>query len=422
MKNEKKQRKWGLESMTIDNIMLDRANRCIAQGYLTNSKNPETDIFGVFPTHFKKGKGCWIYDTENERYMDLVCALGCNLFGYGNLLIENQVTADFGLCLGGSTVHEVYAAEAVKNVFQWIEKIKFVNSGTEACMAAVRIARSYTGRPYVLSQGYHGWSDEFVSLTPPANGINRFSSIFELPQDFDDIPDEIISNTAAIIIEPVILDDSRARIEWLKKLRTLCTEKGIVLIFDEIVTGIRYPDHAVAKHWNITPDLFLLGKAIGNGHKIALVAGPSTLMDGKYFVSGSYFGQITSLQAVRAVIELITKKANQYNINVLNDKTKYFRDSFNALGPDIVRLEGWGNRCNFVGSDYNMALFRQEMIKARYFTKTTFLSNFDISDHFSDILYTAKMILSRIALGEVKLEGRMPVKPFSQVVREKANG
>jgi glutamate-1-semialdehyde 2,1-aminomutase len=408
--------------MNIDNVIFDRANRCIAQGYLTNSKNPRSDVFGVFPTHFKKGKGCWIWDSQDNRYMDLVCALGCNFFGYGNLLIENFVDSDYGGCLGGSTVQEVYAAEAVKSILPWTEKIKFVNSGTEACIAAIRMARVYTGRKVVMSQGYHGWSDEFVSLTPPANGIPEQHAMFELPSNLDEIDPFLLDATAAIIVEPVMLDDSLERIEWLKKLRALCSAHGVVLVYDEIVTGIRYPDYTVARHWNHQPDLILMGKAIGNGHKVALIAGKSDIMDGEYFVSGSYFSHIPSLRAVTVVIELLTKRGHQYDVTTLNEKSKNFMQNFNGLNSDIVKLSGWGNRCNFVGSDLNLALFRQEMIKAKFFTKTTFLTNFEIAENFSEILYISKLILERISEGQINLEGQMPIKPISQRVREIANG
>ena len=406
----------------METTIYQRSQKVIAQGSLTNSKHPSTDVFGMFPTHFDRGSGGYIYDHLGQKFLDLVCGLGVNFFGYGNETIERKVISRMfsGGSLGGSTVAEVIAAEKLLQIIPWCEKVKWVNSGTEACMGAIRIARAYTGRPMVLSEGYHGWSDEFVSLTPPAFGINNHSCIQNLSsclngRDYDGMLD----STAAIIIEPVINDDSRERIKFLKSVRKLCDKHGIVLIYDEVITGIRYPKHSVASFTNIHPDLICMGKAIGNGYKVAAIAGKKDLMDGNYFVSGSYFSHLPSMVAVEAVMDLITVKSSSHDVTQLNNQSKRFIDSFNEIFNGYVRLDGWGNRATLTGPWENIALVRQELIKCHIFTKTTFFFNWHIAAEFSRLLEICGLIRAKLDANSVRLEGKMPEKPLSLKIREK---
>jgi glutamate-1-semialdehyde aminotransferase len=406
----------------MDSVIYQRAQKVIAQGALTNSKHPSTDVFGLFPTHFERGYGAHIYDQAGAKYLDLVCGLGVNLFGYGNDDIEGRVVtrAFNGGALGGSTVQEVITAEKLLEIIPWCDKVKWLNSGTEGCMAAVRMARTYTGRPFVLSEGYHGWSDEFVSLTPPANGINTQASISDLSQwIFKEDFDGILDATAAIIVEPVINNDDRERIEYLKNLRKICSHKKIILIFDEVVTGIRYPKFSVAAFTGIHPDLMVMGKAIGNGHKVGVVAGRREIMDAPYFVSGSYFSHIPSLTAVEAVLDCIIRKPSKYNVSRLNEVSKTFIEDFNKIFLGYVKLEGWGNRATLTGPWENIAIVRQELIKCHIFTKTTFFFNWHIASEFDSILDLCRIIRDKIDSSAVRLEGQMPQKPLSLVTREK---
>lgn len=406
----------------MDSIIYQRSQKVIAQGALTNSKHPSTDIFGLFPTHFERGYGAHIYDQAGARYLDLVCGLGVNLLGYGNDDIEGKIInrAFCGGSLGGSLVQEVTAAEKLLEILPWCEKVKWMNSGTEACMAAIKIARTYTGRPFVLSEGYHGWSDEFVSLTPPAHGINNQAFIADLTsyaikEDFDGMLDA----TAAIIVEPVINDDSRERIQYLKKLRKLCDKHKIVLIFDEVVTGIRYPKFTVAAATGIHPDLICMGKALGNGHKVGAVAGKASLMDSPYFVSGSYFSHLPTMTAVEAVLDCVVRKPSKYNVPRLNELSKGFIDDFNKIFDGYVKLIGWGNRATLTGDWDRIALVRQELIKCHVFTKTTFFFNWHIAAEFDGLLELCTLIMDKIKSGAVRLEGQLPAKPMSLVTREK---
>lgn len=409
---------------TNTKIWYDRSRQCIAQGALTNSKHPDTDVLGVFPTHFERGYGPYLYVDNSTRYLDFVSGLGAINLGYANEQLENEVAkfAKSGGCISGNTQQEVITAEKIKSTFHWIEKVKFLNDGTEACMAAIRMARAFTGKSTILWEGYHGWYDEATAWNDNAVGTplgHRFGSLANFSIDIDSFNRGYFSHDiAAIILEPVMLDDSKERIEYLKKLKEFCDKQKIVLIFDEVVTGMRYPSLSVAKHWGIYPDLICLGKACANGYKVGMVAGRGDILDSDYFVSGTYFGHIPTLKATEVCMHL-SKHDNKFDAMDLNDKALLLKERFNALHPEIVRLEGWGARMNWVGSDMNLALFRQQLAECRIFTKNTFFLNHATKHHVDELMSVAEHALRMISDGKVGLRGNMPRKPVAQIARER---
>lgn len=392
-----------------------RAQRAIAQGALTNSKNPRSFVFGVYPKYIRYGLGGCLFDCENNRYVDYICGLGANLLGYGYEPVIKEMTANLRLGFSHSlpTYHEVEAAEAVKSAFPFIESLKFLKTGTEACMAAIKIARAATGRLEILSEGYHGWSDAFVSLTEPATGVCRSQGVRSLVS-----LEDITSETAGVIVEPVISDNSPERIAWLNALRERCTEKGAVLIFDEVITGFRYLEFSVARHHNVTPDLICIGKSIANGMPLAAVGGSYAVMGADYFVSSTYAGEVLSLTAAKATIKAL-KTDNFLKMETVWPNGQRFMDRFNAIAPDKIQIKGYPTRGVFDGDPETITLFFQEAAKAHMlFTKSWFYNG--ALTEFDDLtLSTCKMILERIKLGQVKLEGEAPVSPFAQKMREK---
>lgn len=275
-------------------------------------------------------------------------------------------------------------------------------------MAAVRIARTATGRSKVLSHGYHGWSDGFVSLTPPAYGT--VPAQFELMTSLE----QIDTDTACVIVEPVITDAGNERIHFLRELRKRCTEKGAVLIFDEIITGFRFQGHGVCNAWGITPDLICLGKCIGGGLPLSAVGGPASLMDDdRYFVSSTFAGE--SLSLLTAITFMETLQKGRLNDRV-QDEGGLFKQRFNEMTPDI-QIEGYATRGVFVGDPIDKALFFQEACKAGILFGPTWFWCVPHAEYSDATLNACKTILERIDRGEVQLEGELPSSPFAQRAR-----
>lgn len=409
------------------NFMYERrAREVIAHAALTNSKRPESFVRGIYPTHLSAGFGCTVYDVDRNSYLDYICGLGTNLLGYQNQEVQNRILAALGsgISLSLPTIYEVELAEKIQNLFPYMERMRFLKTGSEGCSAAVRIARAATGRPYVLSEGYHGWHDQFVALTPPAKGVVEWPSCehwapthpINRMDDLIDVEGE--SSIAAVIIEPVVTDVSDERINWVRKVREECTRMGALLIFDETITGLRFPGLSFAKWTGIEPDLTVMGKALANGLPLSVVGGRKKYMDADYFVSSTFAGETLSLAAAMGVLDQVKRADVMENLWTRGGK---FFERFNAISPELVHLEGYNTRGVFRGRDeVTLALFLQETCKAGILFGPTWFYCAEHWRHDDMVLSTCDLILRRIRNNEVRLEGEMPQKPFAQRVRDES--
>lgn len=404
------------------NELYQRSLQCIAQGALTNSKRAESFVKGVYPTHLIDGKGCRVRDASGKRYIDYICSLGANLLGHGYIPASWLMTIlDSGVTLSLGTKAEVEFAEELKEVFPFIDQIKILKTGSEACTAAMRIARAFqkkqvTGaqipRRLVLSDGYHGWHDEFVSLTEPASGVAGNYYIKKLNK-LDDIDEQV----AAVIIEPVITDYSLERKRYIQNLRDICTRKNVILIFDEVITGFRFPNLSVSRYWGVEPDLICLGKALGNGLPLGVVGGKKELMnDETYFVSSTFAGERLSIEAARYVLrDLKTKPI----IKEMWEHGQSFVHRFNSINPNIITIEGYPTR-GILKSPQELfkALFMQEACKAGILFGPSWFFNYQHPSCTDQVINISRDIINRILVGNIKLQGELPKSPFAQKVRQ----
>lgn len=530
----------------------NRADQCIAQGALTNSKRPECFVKGVYPTHLTMGKGCHVWDTSGKKYVDFICGLGSNLIGYANDSVTQAVVHQlhYGATLSLSSVLEIEVAEQLKSAFPFIDLVKFLKTGSEACSAAIKIARAKQGvtfgsqrlhemwrnevlrrlpqerelsgrsspgmqnvhqdlsvltpcygnkeagskkihqngagqsdreasfpettdqdqspwqgqdilcsqegqkgwearqafvqdmwrlesqrasqglsstarrdvavslssrlgapRWLILSEGYHGHHDAFSSLTTPGCGVPSDPGILPLKDNEDLLP-----IAAAVIVEPIMTDTSIERIAWLQKLRDDCTKHGVVLIFDEVITGFRFPRLSVSNYYGIIPDLICLGKALGGGLPLSVVGGRKDIMNcGEYFVSSTFAGEGLSLAAAKVVLTDLQR--NRYDMQDLWNKGQEFLDEFNALWPEKIRIEGYPTRGAFKGDELTKALFWQECCRAGILFGASWFFNFPLAKEMFTVMGTIKDVITRLKTGSVRLEGEMPKSPFAAKVR-----
>lgn len=389
-----------------------RANESIAQGALTNSKRVECLVKGVSPTHIKKAEGCFVYDTEGKKYLDFICGLGTNLLGYANAHIQKAVVARLSSGWLGSLpfTSEVEAAELVKNWFPFVDRVRFLKEGTTACQSAIRIARAHTGRSRVLSHGYHGHADPFISLTPPSLGVPEDGNIETFSQW-----EQLDETVAAVIIEPIITEWGQERIMYLAQLREKCTKLGIVLIFDEIITGFRWPKFSFACWSGIHPDIILLGKACAGGMPLSIIGLGRGIGEGKeWFVSGTFHGDLLALAALTTTFELLI---NKHKIDDLWSEGDDFLKSFNELAPDKIKILGYPTRGVFTGDALFKALFWQEAARAGILFGPSFFLCFPHIEHLKSVLSFAQDIIPKIRQGKIELLGEMPASPFSAKAR-----
>jgi glutamate-1-semialdehyde aminotransferase len=289
----------------------ERAEAVLPTGASTGSKravalwgdDPEPDL----PTHLLSARGCRVVDVTGASYVDCTMALGSVALGYGEPRVTRAVVdaASEGNVGALSSWREVELAERLHTLIPCAERVQFLKTGAEATSAAVRIARTYTGRDRVIASGYFGWHD-WSSEQPGVIAAVR-AATRHVP--FDDVETleravaDAGTDLAAVVIEPVV--ERLPSESWLRRARELCDASGAVLVFDEIKTGFRVAPGGYQEVCGITPDLATFGKALANGYPLAAVAGHAAVMDAarKTWISSTLASETTALAAALAVLD-----------------------------------------------------------------------------------------------------------------------
>lgn len=288
----------------------ERAASALPTGASTGSKRPNVlygDESADAPTHFVRASGCRVTDTTGATFVDCTMALGAVALGYADPRVTQAVidAASEGNVAGLSSWREVAVAERLCATIPCAERVQFLKSGAEATAAALRLARTYTGRDRVIASGYFGWHDWSSDAAGVPAGARE--DVTHVP--FDDVAaleraaSDAGRSLAAVMIEPVV-ERAPSR-EWLARARALCTELGAVLVFDEMKTGFRLASGGYQQVCGITPDLAAFGKAMANGHPLAAVVGTAPVMDAarRTWISSTLAGESTALAAALAVLD-----------------------------------------------------------------------------------------------------------------------
>ncbi len=297
--------------------LLERATKVIPMGSQTFSKSYTQYPEGMSPLFLKEGKGGRVWDFDGNEYVDLVCGLLPVVLGYCDPDVDKAIKMQLqkGITLSLPSILETELAERLVELIPCAEMVRFGKNGTDATSAAIRLARAHTGRDHIIALGYHGWQDWYIGATTRNKGVPDsvrelthklpFNDLDSIKQAINQHPD----NIAAIILEP--MSSVEPHEGYLEQLRLLTKEKGIVLIFDEIITGFRYSLGGAQELFGVTPDLAAFGKAMGNGMPISAVVGSVKIMKEmeEIFFSGTFGGEALSLAAAIAVIDKMKAKS-----------------------------------------------------------------------------------------------------------------
>jgi glutamate-1-semialdehyde 2,1-aminomutase len=287
-----------------------RAAASIVGGASTGSKRVEA-LYGRSdppgPTHFRAAHGCRIEAVDGTTYIDCTMALGAVALGYADPGVTRAVVDAVrqGNVAGWSPLLEIEVAERLCDVIPCAERVRFLKTGAEAAAAAVRIARTATGRTRIIGCGYFGWLD----WASDAAGVPTSVRADLVPVPFDDIAALDRAATAAgddlagVILEPVI--ERLPSDAWIARARALCDARGAVLIFDEIKTAFRLRTGGYQSAARITPDLSAIGKALANGFPLSAVVGRADVMEtaSKTWISSTLASETTALAAAAAVLD-----------------------------------------------------------------------------------------------------------------------
>ena len=309
--------------------LFERAQRHIPGG--VNSPVRAFRSVGGTPCFFTKGCGSHITDADGKEYLDYVGSWGPLILGHAHpeVITAVQEAAAQGLSFGAPTEREVDMADLLCDLLPSLEMVRLVNSGTEATMSAIRLARGYTGRDLLIKfEGcYHGHSDSLLvkagsgMLTfgnPSSAGVPADLAKHTLVLDYNDANQlesafaEHKERIAAVIVEPVAgnMNLIAPRQDFLAAMRRLCTQHGAVLIFDEVMTGFRVGLACAQGYYGITPDLTTLGKVIGGGMPLGAFGGKREIMQqiaplGPVYQAGTLSGNPVAVAAGLTTLKLI---------------------------------------------------------------------------------------------------------------------
>ena len=324
---------WRRRMRVISEKLFQKAKKCIPGG--VNSPVRAGQAVGIDPPFISKANGCVIWDVDGNEYIDYVCSWGPMILGHAHPEIVNALEerVKLGTSYGAPTELEVEMADIIVEMVPSIEMVRMVNSGTEATMSAIRLARGYTGREKIIKFDgcYHGHADSLLVSAgsglatlgiPGSPGVPQdlarhtislpFNNIENVSQAFNKFGPEI----AAVIVEPIpgnmgVINPDQA---FLKGLRELTNEYGALLIFDEVISGFRVAIGGAQELYDIMPDLTCLGKIIGGGLPVGAYGGKKEIMtrmapQGNVYQAGTLSGNPLAMAAGLTTLKILKEKS-----------------------------------------------------------------------------------------------------------------
>jgi len=396
-----------------------------ASQYLVGGVNSPVRSFasvGIEPLLIKKGKGSRLYDYQGEEFIDYVSCFGAMILGQAHPKVVEAVQAQVteGFSFGTTHESEVELAQVITKAISSAQKVRFVNSGTESLMSAIRLARGYTKREKIIKfkNSYHGHADYLLSKAgsglstldiPLSKGVPRdfikhtividYADQYALENILKQYPNEI----AAVLVEPVGGNHGVVPpdIEFLKYLRAITKEQGTLLIADEVITGFRFCFGSFLESIGIEADLICLGKIIGGGLPIGAFAGSNEVMShlapsGDVYQASTFGGSPVVMQAGIVSLEVLSQETKSYQR--INQLTEYLcqtiKDYAVGIGLDL-EIEYFGSMFSFKFSDKALfRLFYKAMLgEGIYFAPSEYEANFlSLAHNRTDIEKTIESV------------------------------
>ncbi len=370
--------------MSQSDDLFEQAKTVIPGG--VNSPVRAFNGVGGNPIFFTKGEGAYLFDADGKKYIDYVASWGPMILGHANQAVVNAVkeTLEKGLGFGAPTEIETILAKKVCELVPSIELVRMVSSGTEATMSAIRLARGFTGRDKIVKfEGcYHGHSDSLLvkagsgALTlgvPTSPGVPAALAEHTLTLEYNNVDQvrevlsEVGDEVACIIVEPVAgnMNCIPPVDGFLQGLREICDEHGVVLIFDEVMTGFRVALGGAQAYYGVKPDLTTLGKVIGGGLPVGAFGGKREIMEyiaplGPVYQAGTLSGNPMSMSAGLAMLNALSDDVNFYQN--LSEKVQMLTDGI----LDQAKANNIGMTANMVGGMFGL-----------FFTDSDSVTNFN---------------------------------------------
>ena len=399
------------------------SKKVIPGGNMLLSKRPEMFLPDQWPAYFSKSKGCEVWDLDNKKYFDMsFMGIGTNILGYGHPEVDEAVlkTVQAGNMSTLNCPEEVQLIDKLIDMHPWAEMGRLARTGGEANAVAIRIARAAAKRDKVAVCGYHGWHDWYLSanlsntksldghLLPglDPNGVPRDLKNTVFPFQYNDYDglEKIITEENIGVIKMEVVRNADPENDFLKKIRKICTEKEIVLVFDECTSGFRETFGGLHKKYNIEPDIAIFGKALGNGYAITAIIGREKIMEAAQtsFISSTFWTERIGPSAALKTLEVMEKNESW---NQITDIGKKIRDRWKILAKQFdlnLNFFGLDSLSGFSFNSKNAMAYKtlitQEMLKKGYLAGTSIYSCIAHTDEVIDSYFDElKPIFSIIA-------------------------
>jgi glutamate-1-semialdehyde 2,1-aminomutase len=341
-----------ITSRTRSQQLFERAQQSLVEG--VNSPSRGAAVYSPGPLFLERGQGSHVWDADGNEYIDFMMSFGALIHGHAHAKIVEVATQAMaeGSHFAAATSAEVEAAERLRRMVPSAEVVRFANTGSEATMLALRLARAHSRRTKFLKfEGhYHGWYDPYLlnahshpfqRLGPPDNPTRIPDSEGIPASTFDDVVlapwndvaaiEQVMrqhgSELAAVITEPIMANMGciPPRDGYLRRLRELTREYGVMLILDEVVTGFRYAPGGCQEYYGVTPDISTFGKALGAGFPVGAVAGPRSILDrmrpseNMVLHYGTFNGHRLTMKVVAANLDLLGADGAHQKLHKIGD-------------------------------------------------------------------------------------------------------
>ena len=325
--------------MTTGGDLWNRAKRIIPGGSMLLSKRSEMYLPEGWPAYFDRTEGCAVWDLDGNKFLDLgFMGVGTNILGYSHPKVDEAVrkVIDKGNLSTLNAPEEVYLAEALIQLHPWADMARFARSGGEACAIAVRIGRAASGKDKVAFCGYHGWHDWYLAanlsdddsldkhLIPglEPNGVPQALRGTSLPFQYNDLEGLKALLDANPDIGVIYMEPQRStppQPGFLEGVRTLATERGAVLIFDECTSGFRRSLGGLHLYYGVEPDIATFGKSLGNGYAITAVIGREDVMQAAQstFISSTFWTERIGPSAALAALEVMREEEAPQQVHLI---------------------------------------------------------------------------------------------------------
>ncbi|WP_028953320.1 aminotransferase class III-fold pyridoxal phosphate-dependent enzyme [Synechococcus sp. CC9616] len=400
-------RNEGMKKSTGEKLW-GRAKKVIPGGNMLLSKRAEIFLPNNWPTYYDSAYGCRVKDLDGRVFIDMsMMGIGTNTLGYAREEIDEAVKEVIGRS-NMSTLNcpeEVYLAEKLVKIHPWANRVRFARTGGEANAIAIRIARAATGKDGVAICGYHGWHDWYLAtnlrngegldehlltgLKP--KGVPKALQDTVYPFNYNDLEalKLILENREIGVVKMEVERNTEPTSGYLDNVRKLCTEKGVVLIFDECTSGFRETFGGLHKKYKVTPDICIFGKALGNGYAITAVIGKEEYMDEAQntFISSTFWTERIGPTAALKTLEIMEREKSWEYITQLGNKVKESWKEIFTENDIEYSITGIASLAGFVVKNRDSiackTLITQEMLKAGYLSGTNFYAS---TSHSSDII------------------------------------